>query len=435
MNAVSYRANNPSYPLAVKAEGMYIYDSEGKAYLDMCGGAAVSCLGHSHPEVVEVIKTQVDKVAFAHTAFFSNEPQEQLAEILCNHFGEVGAKAYFTSGGSEANETALKLAWQYWQAVGQPNKTKIISRQYSYHGNTLGALSVSGNPTRRLPVEALLHDWPRIEACYAYRYQRNDETDREYGIRSAAQLEEAILRAGPETVAAFIVEPVVGASLGAVAAVDQYFGKIRNICDKYDILLIADEIMCGTGRTGTFFAHQQEGIVPDMVTLAKGLGGGYQPLAVTIARAHVAGTFEKKAFSHGHTYVGHATACAAGVAVCEVIAKHKLMDQVSAHGAYFQEALISIFSGHPNVGDIRGRGLFRAIELVADKESKIPLKSGAEVASQLKVKAMERGLMIYPSGGSENCHILFAPPYILERSHIDEAIARLKSVLTEVLGA
>ncbi|MEX0300250.1 MAG: aspartate aminotransferase family protein [Kordiimonas sp.] len=435
MSAVFYRDSNPTYPLAARSGGMYIHDSEGKAYLDMCGGAAVSCLGHGHPEVVDAIRCQVETMAFAHTAFFSNEPQEQLAEILCNHFSEAGAKAYFTSGGSEANETALKLAWQYWQVKEQPHKIKIIGRQHSYHGNTVGALSVSGNPARRAPVEAMLHDWPRIEACYAYRHQRNDETDQEYGIRAAAQLEDAILRAGPETVAAFIAEPVVGASLGAVTAANRYFVNIRNICDKYDVLLIADEVMCGTGRTGTFFAHEQENIIPDIVTLAKGLGGGFQPLAATIVRRHVAEAFEKKPFSHGHTYVGHATACAASVAVCRAIEKHHLMDKVSAHGAYFLQALLSNFSEHPNVGDIRGRGLFQAIELVGNRDSKERIKDGATAAAHIKAKAMEKGLMIYPSGGSENCHILFAPPYILEKSHIDEAIDILKSVLVEVLDA
>lgn len=435
MTAVFHRDTNHFYPLAATASGMYIHDEKGKAYLDMCGGAAVSCLGHQHPDIIAALKAQIETMSFAHTAFFSNEPQERLAAALCEKYGEVGAKAYFTAGGSEANETALKLSWQYWQAKGYPEKIKIISRQHGYHGNTLGALSVSGNPARRLPVEGLLHDWPRIEPCYAYRHQQENETDVEYGDRSALFLEDAIIAAGPETVAAFIAEPVVGASLGAVAAATGYFKKIRAICDRYNVLLIADEVMCGTGRTGSFFAHEQEAFLPDIVTLAKGLGGGYQPLAATIARAHVLETFEAKSFSHGHTYVGHAAACAAGLAVLDTIDRHQLLRAVAVQGEKLKRAVTETFAEHPNVGDIRGRGLFQAIELVADRGSKMPFQNGAAIAARLRHCSMENGIMVYPSGSIENCHILLAPPFIMEGQHIDEAMERLKLVLKEVFGA
>lgn len=436
MTAVFYRDVKHAYPVAVKAASMYIFDDNDKAYLDMCGGAAVSCLGHQHPAIVEVLKTQADTMAFAHTAFFSNVPQERLAESLCARFGEKGAKAYFTAGGSEANETALKLVWQYWQACGQPSKIKIISRQHSYHGNTLGALSVSGNPARRAPVSELLHDWPRIEPCYAYRFKEKGESDAEYAHRAALQLETAILEAGPDTVAAFIAEPVSGASLGAVTSVPGYFAKIREICDRYDVLLIADEIMCGTGRTGTFYAHEQEGFLPDIVTLAKGLGGGYQPIAATVARAKIIEAFTgARGFSHGHTYVGHAMTCAVAGAVLDTIEKHQLLGDVQIQGKKFDGALKDAFGQHPNVGDIRGRGLFRAIELVSDKSSKMTLDDGAAVAGRIKDSAMRHGLMCYPSGGKLNAHILFAPPYILEDHHIDEAVERLKPVIKEVFDA
>lgn len=419
---------------------MYIYDQLGNAYLDMCGGAAVSCLGHGHPDVRAALHKQLDSMAFAHTSFFSNTPQEVLADALAQRFCEDGARAYFTSGGSEANETALKMVWQYWRAEGREKKQKVISRRHSYHGNTFGALSVSGNVARRRALGAMLFDWPRIEACYAYRYQNEEESAEEYGLRAANLLERAILDAGPETVAAFIAEPVVGASLGAVAAAPGYFRRIREICDTYDVLLIADEIMCGTGRTGTFYAHEQEGFLPDIVTLAKGIGGGYQPLAATVARRRVVERFSAvdSPFDHGHTYVGHASACAAGAAVVEAIEKYQLLGAVRRQGNNLSTSLRTTFKSHPNVGDIRGRGLFWAIELVADTESKRPIENSARLAKEIKAAAMRQGLMCYPSGGNIedglSAHILLAPPFILEQQHIDEMIDKLSKALREVLG-
>ncbi|MCJ9430609.1 aspartate aminotransferase family protein [Kordiimonas marina] len=440
MTSVFYRDMGKAYPVAVSASGMHIYDADGKAYLDMCGGAAVSCLGHQHPDVIRAVKAQLDQMAFAHTAFFSSRPQEQLAERLVARFGDPGARAYFTAGGSEANETALKLAWQYWKALGRPEKAKIISRDHSYHGNTFGTLSVSGNPARRRPMDGLLIEWPRIVPCYAYRHQEAGEGPEAYGLRAAGDLEDAIKAAGAETVAAFIVEPVVGASLGAVSASPGYFKKIREICDRYDILLIADEVMCGSGRTGSFFAFEQEGFRPDIVTLAKGIGGGYQPLAATIASSRIVEALQESpaGFSHGHTYIGHACACAAGLAVQEAFETYQLLEAVRTKGAQLQDALTERFSDHPNVGDIRGRGLFRAIEFVADKETKAPIENSAAVAGRIKATAMTHGLMVYPGGNNEeggsSCHILLAPPYILEDEHIGMLISRLEAVIGEVFG-
>lgn len=441
MSNVFFRDMHHSYPVAAEAGGMYITDTSGKSYLDMCGGAAVSCLGHQHPNVIKALQDQIGRMAFAHTAFFSNEPQEKLAEMLAGKFGEDGAKVYLTAGGSEANETALKLAWQYWRALGQGTKTKIISRTHSYHGNTLGTLSVSGHPGRRVVMEDVLVSWPRIAPCYAYRHQETGETDAAYGKRSADLLEQAILDAGPETVAAFIVEPVVGASLGAVVATEGYFKRIREICNQYDVLLISDEIMCGTGRTGTFFAHEQEGFLPDIVTLAKGIGAGYQPLAATIARAKIADIFSgenKRSFEHGHTYVGHASTCAAGVAVLETIEHYQLLGAVRTRGDAFQAVLEDKFGDHPNVGEIRGRGLFRALELVSDKSKKTPIENSALVAKNIRTVAMKHGMLCYPSGGDAAAgysgHILFAPPYILQESHISEMADKLQAVMQEVFG-
>ncbi len=437
-SAVFYRSLAPSMPEAVNAKGMYIYDQDGKQYLDMSGGAAVSCVGHAHPHVVQALCAQVETMGFAHTAFFTNAPQERLAAHIAGKFAEAGAKVYFTSGGSEANETAFKLAWQYWRSKGQPNKKKIISRVHSYHGNTLATLSASGNLPRRRVMGDVLFDWPRIDPCYAYRDQKEGEPAEAYGLRAANRLEDMIAREGAETIAAFIAEPVVGASLGVVPPAPGYFKRIREICDTHDILLIADEIMCGTGRTGTFFAHEQDGFLPDIVTLAKGIAGGYQPLAATLARAKVHQTFTQtgKAFAHGHTYVGHASACAAGLAVMEVIEDEDLLSNVRHTGDYLQEHLTAAFGGRAYVGDIRGRGLFRGIEFVADKKTKAPFADEMNITPALKRAAMQHGLICYPGGGSARdnlgSHILLAPPFIAEPAHIDALIGKLDAMFADV---
>lgn len=438
MSSVFHRTAKKHYPLAVSAKGMYIYDQDNKAYLDMSGGAAVSCLGHQHEKVVAALCNQIKQMSFAHTAFFSNRPQEELAEKLVTKFKQPGAKAYFTSGGSEANETALKMAWQYWRAKGLLSKQKIISRIHSYHGNTLATLSVSGNLPRRRIMGDLLLEWPRIEPCYAYRHQKKGESLQEYGLRAANLLEAMILQEGADNIAAFIAEPIVGASLGVVPAAPGYFARVRQICDQYDILLIADEIMCGTGRTGTFFAHQQEDFVPDIVTLAKGLAGGYQPLAVTIANSKVHQVLSESntGFSHGHTYVGHASACAAGLAVLNVIDEEHLLEKVLQQGDKLQLALQEAFADKEFIGDIRGRGLFRGIEIVADKTSKKPFADKEKITAKLHELTMKHGLICYPGGGSEvdglGSHILLAPPFIIEDQHIELLIEKLTAIFVEL---
>ena len=436
MSRVFYRDPTHSYPLAVRGEGVYLYDSTGKQYLDGSGGAAVSCLGHGHPVVIEAIKTQLDKLAYAHTAFFTTAAQEQLAEQLARRFGELDARVYFLSGGSEANETAIKLARQYWVARGRSDKQIIVSRRQSYHGNTLGALSASGNPDRREIFAPLLHDWPKIDACYAYRQRREDESDADYGLRAAQSLERAIVEHGAANIAAFIAETVVGATLGAVPASAGYFKAVRRICDEHDILLILDEVMCGSGRSGTYFAFEQEGIRPDIVTIAKGLGGGYQPIAATISRGFVHDTIvdEHKTFAHGHTYVGHATACAAALAVAGVIDADGLLDKVTKTGNRLMSELEIAFERHPHVGDIRGRGLFVGIELVVDRDTGQP--APASLAARLRADAMANGLIVYPGGGTsdgrQGAHILLAPPFIYDTSHVDELVAKLKTILADI---
>ena len=343
---------------------------------------------------------------------------------------------YFLSGGSEANETAIKLVRQYWLAKGRPDKHIIISREQSYHGNTLGALSLSGNPMRREIYAPFLHDWPRIAPCYAYRHQQDNETDIEYGARAAQALDDAILEHGAENIAAFIAETVVGATLGAVPPVTGYLNRIREICDSHDVLLILDEVMSGSGRSGSYFAFEQDDVIPDITTVAKGLGGGYQAIAAAVVRRHIHDAIvdEFNAFEHGHTYIGHATACAAGLAVSEVIDRDDLLGNVRRVGEQLFSELNVAFGEHPNVGDIRGRGLFIGLELVEDRDTKKP--ADKSYAGRIKQAAMDNGLIIYPGGrtadGEEGAHILLAPPFIYDSNNVDELVGKLQTVLVQV---
>lgn len=440
MQSVFYRDPGSTYPTAVGASGMYIHDADGHQYLDMSGGAAVSSVGHAHPMVVEAIAGQAGTLPFAHTAFFTNEPQEILAGKLAARFGEKGARVWFTAGGSESNETALKIAWQYWRARGSHQKTIVISRQFSYHGGTLGATSISGSVFRRRPYEAVLHDWPRISPCYAYRHQRSDETEVAYGMRVAAELDDAIVAAGPENVAAFIAEPVVGASLGVVPAVPGYLEEIRRICDKHDVLMIADEVMCGSGRCGAFYAHEEDNVLPDMVSIAKGLGGGYQPLGAILTREHVMAAIRDgdETFAHGHTYVGHPIACAAGVAIQNIL-DDGLLAEVSEKGERLRALLTDRFGARAYIGDIRGRGLFVGIEFVADRDSKTAFPVGDSIPGKLKTAAMENRLICYPGGGSVDgragAHMLLAPPFIAEDQHFEELADKLDAMFASVFPA
>jgi len=438
MAKVFYRNPLHNYPMVVRGEGVYLYDTDGKQYLDGSGGAAISCLGHGNRVVIEAIKTQAEKLAFAHTMFFTNQPQEQLAIKLGERFGHDDARVYFLSGGSEANETAIKLARQYWLSQGHENKHLVISRKQSYHGNTLGALSASGNEERRKVYGPLLHDWPKIDNCFAYRDQREGETEHDYGLRAAQSLEDAILTAGADNVSAFIAEPVVGATLGAVPAVTGHFKAIREICDRHNVLLIMDEVMAGCGRTGTYFAFEQEGITPDIATLAKGLGGGYQPIGAVVAAGYIhAGIVEAfGAFAHGHSYVGHATVAAAGLAVMQVLEEEDLLTRVAATSRLLKDRLRETFSEHPHVGDIRGRGLLLGIELVEDRESKAGIRKELGLPAAIRVAAMENGLICYPGGGTvdgvDGAHILLAPPFIYQPKHVDELVSKLEKTLQQV---
>ncbi len=418
-------------PTAVSAEGCYFTDQSGKRYLDGSGGAAVSCLGHGDKEIITAIKKQLDEVAYAHTGFFTSEPAERLADMLIDKAPDGLDRVYLVSGGSEAVEAAIKLARQYYVERGEHSRSRVIARKQSYHGNTLGALASGGNEWRRAQFSPLLIETSHISPCYAYRYKEEDETAAEYGLRCANELEEEILKHGAETILAFIAEPVVGATAGALVAVSGYFKRIREICDKYGVLLILDEVMCGMGRTGSLYACEQDGVAPDILTMAKGLGAGYQPIGAMLCNKEIYETIEKGSglFQHGHTYMGHPTACAAGVAVLSRILEGDLLMEVQDKGVFLKEILAERFGDHPYVGDIRGRGLFVGLEFVKDKGSKEPFAAEQRIHAAIKKKAFEEGLICYPMGGTidgrEGDHVLLAPPFIINNSQLEELVAKL----------
>jgi adenosylmethionine-8-amino-7-oxononanoate aminotransferase len=440
MSHVFYRQPKHDYPIAVRGEGTLIIDRDGKRYLDASGGAAVSCLGHDHPRVIEAIQAQVAKLAYAHTSFFTSEPAEALADHLIERAPEGIDRVYYVSGGSEAVEAALKMARQYFVEIGQPQRTRFIARRQSYHGNTLGALSVGGNAARRRQFQPLLIDVAHVSPCYAYRDQRASETAEAYGARLADELDQTIQKLGPDTVIAFVAEPVVGATMGAVPPVPGYFRAVREICDRYGMLLILDEVMCGMGRTGTLFACEQEAVRPDLVTIAKGLGAGYQPIGATLVsraiyEAVVAGS---GFFQHGHTYMAHPTACAAGLAVQQTIVEEQLLGRVRQQGARLHEMLVERLGAHPHVGDIRGRGLFIGLELVAERASKRPFAPERRLHARVKSEALARGLTCYPNGGTidgtRGDHVLLAPPYVVSDADLKAIVDRLAAAIDAALA-
>ena len=439
MSHVFPRHTKSTPPLALSGEGCYLVDASGKRYFDGSGGAAVSCLGHGDPEVIAAVKTQVEKLAFAHTGFFTSEPAEKLADLLiANAPGELD-RVLFVSGGSEANEAAIKLARQYFVEKGETDRRFLIARRQSYHGNTLGALAVGGNQWRRKQFAPLLVDVSHISPCFEYADRSPEESTFDYGQRVAQELEDEILRLGTDSVIAFLAEPVVGATAGAVPAVEGYFTRIREICDRYGVLLILDEVMCGMGRTGQLFACEADNVGPDIACIAKGLGAGYQPIGAMLCSSEIYKTIEAGSgfFQHGHTYLGHPVAAAAGCAVLEAILSRDLVSRVGRMGERFDKALKDQFSEHAHVGDIRGRGLFRGIELVADKATKSPFEPGKRLAANIKKAAFEQGLICYPMSGTRDGvngdHILLAPPFIIEDDQIDEVVTKLDASISSCL--
>jgi adenosylmethionine-8-amino-7-oxononanoate aminotransferase len=426
---------------AVASEGCYIIDETGKRYLDGSGGAAVSCLGHGDPEVIAAIKEQTEQMAFAHTGFFTSNPAEELAEVLIEHAPAGLDRVYFVSGGSEAVEAALKLARQYHLENGEPQREHIIARRQSYHGNTLGALATGGNQWRRRQFEPMLMNVSHISPCYEYVDRYDDETAHEYGERTAQELENEILRLGEDKVMAFVAEPVVGATMGAVPAVAGYFKRIREICDQYGVLLILDEVMCGMGRTGHLFACEADDIAPDILCIAKGLGAGYQPIGAMLCTGSIYETIGKGSglFQHGHTYLGHPVACAASLTVVKAIRDRDLLNAVSKQSRTLFDALNAHLGQNPFVGDIRGRGLFVGVELVKDRGLKKPFDPSLRLAAQIKRKAFDHGLICYPMSGTRDGefgdHILLAPPFTISDVQISELVEKTAKALSSVLPA
>jgi hypothetical protein len=435
------RTTKGTLPEAVSGEGCYIIDAQGRRYLDGSGGAAVSCLGHSDPDVRAALHAQLDRIAFAHTGFFTTAPAEDLADMLVAEAPEGIERVYLVSGGSEAMEAALKLARQYFMEIGQPSRHRVIARRQSYHGNTLGALAAGGNAWRRAQFAPLLVETSHVAPCYEYRDRRDDESREAYGLRVADELEAEILRLGPETVMAFVAEPVVGATMGAVPAVPGYLRRIREICDRHGILMILDEVMCGMGRTGHLYACAEDGVAPDMIAVAKGLGAGYQPIGALLTSGRIYGAIAEGSgfFQHGHTYMGHAMAAAGAGAVLGAIKARGLLARVQEAGETLDAALRSRFGQHPHVGDIRGRGLFRGLELVADRETKAPFDPARKLHARIKAAAMDEGLICYPMGGTidgqRGDHVLLAPPFIITDAEIDALADRLFRAVGTALAA
>ena len=436
MTKVFHRNPKQSLPVAVRGEGIAIIDSEGRRYIDACGGAAVSCLGHGHARVIAAIKQQVEQLAYAHTSFFTTAPAEELAELLTAAAPGTLNHVYFLSGGSEAVEAGLKLARQYFVEIGQPQRQFFIARRQSYHGNTLGALAIGGNAWRREAFLPLLIRAHHVAPCYAYRDQLHDESDQQYVQRLADELEQKILQLGTDKVAAFVAETVVGATAGAVPPVADYFRKIRAVCDKYGVLLMLDEVMSGMGRTGYLFACEEDGIVPDIMIVAKGLGAGYQAIGAMLCTDQIYGAITTGSgfFQHGHTYIGHATACAAALAVQQTIQEEDLLRNVRSRGEQLRATLLQALAAHPHVGDVRGRGLFVGVELVAERDTKAAIDPALRTHARVKAEAMSRGLLVYPMGGTidgkAGDHILLAPPFICTAADIDELVSRLVPAIT-----
>jgi adenosylmethionine-8-amino-7-oxononanoate aminotransferase len=428
-------------PLALTGEGILIRDSNGKTVIDGSGGAAVACLGHGHPRVIAAMKAQMDRLSYAHTALYSCEPAEQLADLVLDNEPGGLTHLYLCSSGSEGAEAAIKLARQYHVERGQPQRRNFIARRQSYHGNTLGALAAGGNMMRRALYQPILSDaFHHVSPCYAYRDRRDDESDTDYVARLAAELEAEFQRLGPDTVAAFMAEPVVGATLGCVAALPGYFKAVREICDRHGALLILDEVMCGMGRTGTMHAWEQDGVPPDIQIVAKGLGGGYQPIGGILIGDKVIEAIRDGSggFMHGHTYQAHPVASAAALAVQQVIREERLLDNVAAMGALLEQRLTERLGNHRHVGDIRGRGLFWAVEFVTDRATKAVFDPALQLHERVKREAYDRGLACYPMGGTLDGrlgnHVILAPPYIVTREQVDTIVERFGDAVEAALA-
>lgn len=422
-----------------------MWDMDGNRYLDAVCGAMVSNIGHSHPKVLGAMQAQMEKATFAYRLHFENDAAENLAHRLADLAPGDLERVFFVSGGSEAVESCIKMARQYALAVGEPQRYKIISRFPSYHGSTLGALGLTGYAPMTAPFAPMMQEQPKIATPRTYLH-RDGRSEEELGLYYANQLEEEILRQGPETVLAFIMEPVGGASTGALVAPDNYYGRIREICDQYGILLIYDEVMTGGGRTGHYFAADHWGIEPDLIAVSKGLAAGYAPLGAMLAPDRlVEPVLDAGGFIHGFTYAGNPIACAAGNAVLDVLKEEKLYENARSGGAMLKASLVELAERHPIIGDVRGKGMLLAMELVGDRETMAPLPPSAMAAARLTDIAYEKGLILYwrrTRGGTEGDHIMVCPPLTLRSNSfseilepLDESLSQLEREITDKRGA
>lgn len=428
-----YQSRNPR-PFLDRGEGIYLFDQSGKRYIDGSSGAMVSNIGHSDPRVLAAMKAQMDKATFGYRLHFRTEPSEDLAAKTAELMPEGLDRVFFVSGGSEAVESATKLARQYAITQGQASRWKVISRFPSYHGCTLGALALTGYDPLARPFDPMMRDMPKVPAPTTY-LDRDNLTEAERGLKYAEVLRDRIIAEGPDTVLAFVMEPVGGASTGALVAPDSYYPRIREICDEFGVLLIYDEVMTGAGRTGRFLAAEHWGITPDIVALSKGFGAGYAPLGATVAGSRIVEPIlDAGGFQHGFTYAGNPLACSAGLAVLDVIERDGLVANAAAMGNVLMARLRALMDRYPFIGDVRGKGLLTAFEFVADRDTMEPLPVGLNAHSRLVELAYERGLIIYSRrtrGGVAGDHFLVAPPLIITEAQIDEMMA----ILTDSLDA
>lgn len=415
-----------------RAEGMYLWDTEGKRYLDGCSGAMVSNIGHSNPRVLEAMRRQMERSTFGYRLHFENEPAEQLAAQIADLAPAGHDRVFFVSGGSEAVESCLKLARQFAFVTGQESRWRVITRTPSYHGSTLGALSVTGYQPLTKPFTPITCRMPAIPAPRCY-LDRDSLTEEERGVRYADMLRDKIIELGPESILAFIMEPVGGASTGALVAPDSYYPRIREICDEFGILLIYDEVMSGAGRTGAYLAAEHWRIKPDIIALAKGLAAGYVPLGAMLADDRLIDpVLNAGGFQHGYTYAGNPLACAAGLAVTDEILEQGLMNQATVIGSLLKSELKSLMDDYAIVGDVRGKGLLLAFELVADRQTMQPLPADFNAYARLVELAYERGLIIYSRrtrDGIEGDHFMVCPPMIATTDHVGEIMRTLRDSL------
>ncbi|MCM3149896.1 aspartate aminotransferase family protein [Bacillus pumilus] len=428
---------NQHYPVAVKGEGIYLYDRDGKKYIDGSSGAVTASIGHGIREIVDAMTEQAEKVSFTYRSQFTNEPAEELAYELSTLCPGNLNWSFFVGSGSEATETAMKIAIQHWQEQGKAEKNHIISRWMSYHGITLGALSMSGHIARRERFEPLLEKNPVLSPPYSYRSWLPKEEGKqvEWYVQ---EFKTVIQRIGKERIAAFIAEPIVGASGAALVPPDGYFDAMKRVCEENDILMIADEVMTGFGRTGKMFAMEHWGVVPDIMVLGKGMSAGYSPIAAAVSADHVIAPILSGSGSvmAGHTYSGNPLSAAVSLAVIRYMKKHQLPERADLSGRYLMNALKDVQTNHFIIGDVRGKGLLIGIEFVADRLSKTPFPVHAQMTHLVVETAKQNGLLVYPASAGEDgvggAAVMIAPPLSITQQEMDELIQLFEQTITQV---